>query len=228
MPNAPVLIVMLTYNDCTIPDAAEVFAQCKESAAEYWGFKEAPLPLADMQALFAEMKRCSKKTVLEVVAYTEAECLAGAQTAVACGVDMLMGTCFFDSVLALCKENGIRYLPFVGEVTGRPSVLGGTIEGMIAEAKTYLEKGAYGIDLLGYRFTGDADALIRRFVAEVDAPVCIAGSVNSFARLDALKTVAPAAFTIGSAFFDHAFGDDLRTQIDRVCAYMKEPVPAPC
>lgn len=228
MTHTPVLVVMLTYNDCTVSDAAEIFAQCKESAAEYWGFKEAPLPLPEMQALFAEMKRCGKKTVLEVVAYTEEECRAGAEMAVACGCDYLMGTVFSDAVCALCKAHGIRYMPYVGEVFDRPSVLEGSIDGMIAEAKSYLAKGAYGIDLLGYRFTGDAPALIRRFTEAVGAPVCIAGSVNSFARLDELKAISPAAFTIGSAFFDGCFGGSFPEQIDKVCAYMKEPAAALC
>lgn len=41
-------------------------------------------------------------------------------------------------------------MPFVGKITGRPSVLEGTIEGMIEEANSYLAKGCdMGIDLLG-------------------------------------------------------------------------------
>ena len=38
------------------------------------------------------MKECGKTTFLEVVAYTEAECLEGAKMGVECGVDYLMGT----------------------------------------------------------------------------------------------------------------------------------------
>ena len=37
----PELIVMLTYNDVTVPQAAEVFAKCEHTRARYWGFKEA-------------------------------------------------------------------------------------------------------------------------------------------------------------------------------------------
>lgn len=36
----PELIVMLTYNDVTVPQAAEVFAKCEHTRARYWGFKE--------------------------------------------------------------------------------------------------------------------------------------------------------------------------------------------
>lgn len=112
-------------------------------------------------------------------------------------------------------------MPFVGEIVGRPSVLTGTLAGMVAEAERYLAEGAYGIDLLGYRYTGDAAALNREFVAALDAPVCLAGSINSYARLDEVKEAAPWAFTIGSAFFDDCFGGTFCEQIDKVCDYMK-------
>ena len=132
-----------------------------------------------------------------------------------------MGTLYFDSVNALCRKSGVRYMPFVGQVTGRPSVLHGTAEEMIRQAQRCLAKGAYGIDLLGYRYTGDGAALNRAFTAAVPGPVCIAGSVNSYARLEELRQTAPAFFTIGSAFFDHAFGQDIPAQIDAVCRFME-------
>ena len=96
--NTPILIVMLTFNDKTVANASEIFEQCKNSRAEYWGFKEAPLPLEEMKALYGRMKALGKKTVLEVVAYTEHECMAGAKMAAQCGCDILMGTVFSDSV----------------------------------------------------------------------------------------------------------------------------------
>ena len=218
----PILIVMLTHNDRTVDNAYAIFEQCKDTKAQYWGMKEESLPLEQMKQLYAYMKRCGKTTVLEVVAYTEPESLAGARVAAECGCDILMGTIFFDSVNAFCKENHIRYMPFVGKITGRPSVLEGSMEEMIEEARLCLEKGAYGIDLLGYRYTADAKELNRRLVAEVHAPVCIAGSVNSFQRLDELKKAAPWAFTIGSAFFENKFGGSFPEQIDKVCDYIEK------
>lgn len=94
MGNAPELIVMLTHNDLTVTDAYEIFDQCKTSKAKFWGFKEEPLPLEQMQKLFAYMKDCGKTTFLEVVSYSENECLEGARKAVACNCDFLMGTTF--------------------------------------------------------------------------------------------------------------------------------------
>lgn len=220
MPDHPQLVVMLTHHDRTIEDAFEVFEQCKNTKAQYWGFKEEPLPLPQMKELFAYMRACGKTTSLEVVAYEEAECLAGAEMALECGCDMLMGTKFFDSVNELCQSHDLKYLPFVGEVSERPSILEGTLEDMVTEAQRYLEKGVWGIDLLGYRYTGDAVRLNREFVARVNAPVCIAGSVNSFERLDEVKEAAPWSFTIGGAFFEGCFGGSIAEQIDAVCAYL--------
>lgn len=220
MKKKPILVVMLTYNDMTVENAYEIFDQCNDSKAEYWGFKEEPLPLDEMKKLYAYMKECGKKTSLEVVAYTEKECIEGAKMAVECGCDMLMGTIYFDSVNKICKENGLEYMPFVGEVTERPSVLGGTIDGMIAEAKSYLEKGVSGIDLLGYRFTGDTVELNKRFVQEIDAPVCIAGSINSYQRLDEILDADPWSFTIGSAFFENKFEGTFKEQINKVYDYI--------
>lgn len=91
---------------------------------------------------------------------------------------------------------------------------------MIEKAHEYIKKGAWGIDLLGYRYTGDAAELNRMVIAEVDAPVCLAGSVNSFSRLDEVKKASPWAFTIGGAFFEGKFGEDFAGAIDKVYSYI--------
>lgn len=165
--NNPELIVMLTSNDITVKNASSVFDQCKNSKAKYWGLKEKGLPPIQMKQLFSDMKNRGKITVLEVVAYTEPECMEGARMAAECGCDILMGTVFFDSVNNFCKEMNIKYVPFVGKISGRPSVLDGSVEEIIKEAQEYLKKGVYGFDLLGYRFTGDASLLIREFISAV-------------------------------------------------------------
>lgn len=222
MSHYPELIVMLTHNDVTVKDAYEVFEACKDSKAKFWGFKEEGIPLEEMKKLYSYMKSLGKTTFLEVVAYTEEECMAGAQMGVACGVDMLMGTLYFDSINEYCKANNLKYMPFVGQITGRPSVLEGSIEGMIEQANELLKKGVYGFDLLGYRYTGDAAELNRRFVAGVPAPVCLAGSVSSYERLAEVKEANPWTFTIGSAFFENRFGGTFAEQIDKVVDYMAE------
>ena len=224
MGNAPELIVMLTHNDLTVHNAYDIFDQCRNSRAKFWGFKEEPLPLEQMKKLFRYMKSCGKTTFLEVVAYSEKECMDGAKKAVECNCDFLLGTTFSDSINEFCRLNHIKYMPFVGKITGRPSVLEGTVEDMIQEAETYIAKGVYGIDLLGYRYTGDATRLNREFVANVNAPVCIAGSVNSYERLTVLKSIAPWAFTIGGAFFENQFDGTFQEQIDKVCEYVNREI----
>jgi 2,4-dienoyl-CoA reductase-like NADH-dependent reductase (Old Yellow Enzyme family) len=223
MKKIPELIVMLTHNDKTVADAIEVFEASKDTPAEYWGFKEVGLEQDKMKKLVEMMKQAGKTTFLEVVEYTEDECIAGAKIGVECGFDILMGTMYFDSVRDIAKQAGMKYMPFVGEITGRPSILGGTIDGMIEEANSLIEKGIDGIDLLAYRFTGDPEELAARFVEEVDLPVCLAGSIKSFERLDKMKEIAPWTYTIGSAFFDKKFGDmSFADQINVVCDYMKK------
>ena len=61
-----------------------------------------------MKKLFKYMKECGKKTVLEVVAYTEGEGLKGAETAIECGCDILMGTIFSEKINDICRKNNNR------------------------------------------------------------------------------------------------------------------------
>ena len=222
MKNSLNLIVMLTHNDETVNNAHEIFEKCKNSDAKFWGFKEKSLPIEQMKNLYKYMKECGKTTFLEVVEYTEKKGLEGAKIALECGCDILMGTMFFDSINEFCRKNNLRYMPFVGNVTERPSILEGEIDEIIKEANEYLKKGVYGFDLLGYRYTGNAVELNERFVLEVNAPVCIAGSVNGYERLDELKNINPWSFTIGSAFFENKFDGSFEEQINKVCEYVKQ------
>ena len=192
---------MLTHNDHTVLNATEIFNQCQNSQAQFWGFKEKPLPYEQMKTLFAQMKACGKTTFLEVVEYTEQAGLTGAQMAADCGCDILMGTKFFDSINQFCQKHNIKDI--------------------VQEAKEYANKGVYGIDILGYRYIGNAVELNRQLVNNIDIPVCIAGSINSFQRLAEVKSISPWAFTIGSAFFDNRFSGSIAEQINKVCDFMK-------
>lgn len=218
----PDLVVMLTYNDFTSEDAEKIFEECKDTKAKYWGFKEKPISKERMKKLYSRMKECDKTTFMEVVAYTPEEGLAGAMIAAECGCDVLMGTKFHQEIADFCKTHNIKYMPFVGEIEGRPSVLTGEIDDIIAEAREAIANGAYGIDLLGYRYVGDARKLISRLVKETDAPVCVAGSIDTYERLDEIKESNPSTFTIGSAFFENKFNGDFADQINKVCEYISK------
>jgi hypothetical protein len=200
------LIVMLTHNDQTVPEAAKVFEECKNLPVINWGFKDVGIGQEKMKALCQTMKTAGKSTFLEVVTYTEPECLRGVKLAVECGFDYLMGTILYDSVVEYAKANCLKYLPFVGDVTGSPSILKGTADGMAQQAKDYKAKGAYGTDLLGYRYVdGDPEELSTNFIKNSPTPTVLAGSIGSPERLRRVQEMAPWRFTMGSALFTANF-----------------------
>ena len=205
------IIIMLTHNDQTVKNALEVFDSCKDLPVDFWGFKDVGLEHDKMAELIKAMKAAGKTTFLEVVTYSEEECMAGAKTAVEMGFDYLMGTIFFDSVYAYLQEHQVKYLPFCGTVTGSPSVLTGSFEEIIANAQSMIDKGVYGIDLLAFRHAQGAE------LAEV-----IAGSINSRERIDFINRINPWAFTMGSALFTENFapGAGVRKNLEEVVAYM--------
>ena len=210
----PDIIIMLTHHDVTVKDAAEVFEQCKDlEEVKYWGFKNVGLPKDQMKALVAAMKAAGKTTFLEVVTYDEASCLDGAQTAIDCGFDYLMGTLYYDSVAKLLRDNG----------TGSPSILEGSNQEIIENAKELMDKGIKGFDILAYRHVIDGEKLAYEFCAAVPAKICIAGSINSFKRIDTMFDIGPWTFTMGSALFEKKFvpTGSFRDNLVAVAYYMK-------
>lgn len=219
----PELIVMLTHHDKTVKNAIEVFDECKDMPIQYWGFKNVGLERDKMRTLIENMKAAGKTTFLEVVTYSEEECMAGAKTAVEFGFDYLMGTIYYESVNAYMKKQGIGYYPFCGKVSGSPSVLEGGFEEIIAEAKEMISKGIKGFDLLAYRHK-QGQQLAYEFCKAVDASVVIAGSINSYERLDIMKDLSPFAFTMGTALFDGDFDKSLgfKDNLSLVIDYMNK------
>lgn len=222
----PELIIMLTNNDITVSNAAEVFESCKDLPAKKWGFKDVGLPKEEMIALAKAMKDAGKETYIEVVTYTEEGCLEGAKLAYECGFDYLTGTLPFDSVFAYAKEHGLKYSPFCGEVGGSPVVLKGTVEEIAASAKECIEKGASGIDLTSYRYEdGDPLELTKAVVDAVGADkVCIAGSIGNTERMDAMKEAGVAEYTMGSALFNGNFvkNGTFRENLEFVLDYLSK------
>ena len=211
-------IIMLTHNDITVANAPELFSELHTCPVEYWGIKEKGLCEEDMIKLCRDIRSNGKKAVLEAVTYTEHESTASAYTAVRCGCDILMGTLYSDKVHKILNESNIKYMPFIGKVSGRPSVLEGTLEEMTSEIRRLKEKGVFGIDLLGYRYAEDAESLIRRLVSSAVLPICVAGSIDSYERLDFIKDISPAFFTVGSALFEGKFGGSIKEQIEKIKA----------
>lgn len=140
--------------------------------------------------------------------------------AVEMGFDYLMGTIFYPSVWEYLKDKNIKYFPFVGKVSGSPSILEGTAEEIVQQGKELADMGVSGFDILAYRHTGDAEGIAREFVKEMKVPVVVAGSVNSRARMRFVEDIGAWGYTMGSALFekdyvkDGTFRDNLKAVID--------------
>lgn len=218
------LITMLTHNDTTVKDAKKIFAECADLDCEFWGFKDIGLPQDQMRDLVSFMKDKGKKTFLEVVTLTEEGGIAGAELAISCGFDYLVGTIYHDSIMKLFSGVQTQYCPFVGKVHGHPSILEGTPEEITAEALAIEKAGVHGIDILAYRNKDRPAEIIESLVKNLKIPVTVAGSINDFARIDEVKKLNAWAFTIGGAFFDQKFvpGGDFKSQIKAVLDHLKK------
>ncbi|MSC85282.1 hypothetical protein EAI89_16300 [Eubacterium sp. am_0171] len=222
MKEKPNLVVMLTYNDVTVKNAHEVFESCKDLNVSHWGFKNIGLPKSEMKKLAEAMKNAGKTTYLEVVTYDEESCMEGAKTAVECGFDQLMGTLYFPSVHQYLMEHDVTYKPFVGKVYGSPSVLEGSFDEIVMDAKKMMQKGITGFDILAYRHE-QGEELAKEFCSKVNAEICIAGSISSYERIDTMFEIGPWGFTMGSALFDSKYvqGGGFRDNLSAVIQYME-------
>src|SRR5262249_46258171 len=112
------------------------------------------------------------------------------------------------ALLAIVRDSGTAYYPFPGKPVGHPTRLGGGPALIEGDCRRFLEMGCAGVDLLAYRAT-EADPInlvkaARRGLGRRGELIC-AGSVDSPARIAALKAAGCDAFTIGSAAFDGSF-----------------------
>jgi hypothetical protein len=220
----PELIIMLTHMDSTVPNALEIFNQTRDAPVTFWGFKDVGLPPEQMKALVSTMKDAGKTTCLEVVSLSEEEGLRGASLAVEAGFDILMGTVYYESIGKFMQGKPIKYYPFPGHVHSHPSILDGTIEEIVEHCKFLESKNADGLDLLAYRYTGDARDLLKPAVKSVNIPICSAGSVATFQRIAEIWDAGTWGFTIGSAFFDGKFvpGGTFTENAWAVCNWLEE------
>ena len=220
----PELIVMLTHHDKTVPDALELFERSKEYPITHWGFKDVGLAPREMQPVVQAMKDAGKVTFLEVVSLSEAEGLQGARLAVELGFDILMGTVFYPSIGDYLRDKPVRYYPFPGHVHSHPSILDGAIHKIVAHACELEEYGVHGLDLLTYRYTGDASRLLSEVVQATKIPIVSAGSIATFERIQEVWDTGAWGFTIGSAFFDRQFVPDgsFEENVFAVCNWLND------
>lgn len=220
----PELIVMLTHQDETVPDAMELFERTKDCPIIHWGFKDVGLPPEEMQAVATAMKECGKTTYLEVVSLSEEDGLRGARLAVDAGFDVLMGTVFYPSIGEYLKNTSVRYYPFPGHVHSHPSILDGTIDAIVSHACELEAYGVHGLDLLTYRYNGEAPRLLKEVVQATKIPVVSAGSIASLDRIKEVWEAGAWGFTIGSAFFEKRFVSDgsFEDNVLAVCHWLEE------
>jgi len=220
----PELIVMLTHHDETVPNALELFDRTKDYPITHWGFKDVGIPPKEMQAVAMAMKEAGKTTFLEVVSLSEEEGLRGARLAVDSGFDILMGTVFYPSINDYLQDKPIRYYPFPGRIHGHPSILDGAIDNIVAHARELETYGVHGLDLLTYRYTGNAPHLLSQVVQATRIPVVSAGSIASFERITEVWDSGAWGFTIGSAFFEKMFVPDgsFEENVLAVCNWLEQ------
>ncbi len=202
------MIAMLTNHDKTVPGAEAVFADNQGAATAFWGFKDVGISLPDAKKLVRRMKDAGKVTFMEPLIESEEGCLEAAQFAIDCQFDFVVGMAFYESVAKKLAGTGIKYFPTCGRRAGIPRMLYGTHQEIIDDAKRILAyDGVEGICLSVYRYVdGDPEAMAAEFVASVDKPLIITGSIGNDKRLEFVKNLKPWGFTIGSALFDDSFG----------------------
>jgi len=220
----PELIVMLTHHDKTVPEALELFQRTKDYPITHWGFKDVGISPEEMQTVVTAMKDAGKITFLEVVSLSEEEGLRGARLAVDLGFEILMGTVYFPSIREYLQDKTVRYYPFPGHVHSHPSILDGEIEKIVAHACELEAYGVHGLDLLTYRYTGNASSLLSQVVRSTRIPVVSAGSIASFERITEVWDSGAWGFTIGSAFFDKQFvpNGSFEENVLAVCNWLEE------
>jgi hypothetical protein len=203
----PDFIFMLTRADRTVPDAEAHVGEALAAGVRHIGFKDVGLPLPALRRLSEAVRSAGARVYLEVVSLDAASEAASARAAVELEIDVLMGGVRPAVVAPIIAGTPIRYHPFPGEIVGHPSVLRGSIASIVESARRLLDRpGVGGLDLLAYRFAGDAPELMRRVCAAAgERPVVVAGSLDRTERIEAASAAGAAGFTIGTAIFENAF-----------------------
>ena len=206
-------ILMLTKDDRTVSNAAAIYEEVRDTKVSYVGFKDIGLPLDEMKELAARIRADGRRMMLEVVSTSREAELCSIRAAIEIGVDYLLGGRQVADALLLLAGTSIRYFPFCGNTVGHPTRLEGTIDEIVADASRLAKMpGIHGLDLLGYRFAGDAEELTRRVVEAAHTPVIAAGSIDRAERVRAVCDAGVWGFTVGTALFEGKFATDFFKQ----------------
>ncbi|WP_298216267.1 hypothetical protein [Acidocella sp.] len=200
-------IFMLTRNDQTITDCLDLCELIRPLGLKHIGFKDVGVSVETLHRLTAKIRSLGASPYMEVVSTMPEAALDSARTAVALGVDHLLGGTEIDATLAIIRGTVIRYYPFPGTPLGHPTKLAGTAAQVEAQCRVFMAKGCAGADLLAYRATEDTPLnLVEAARRGVGAGrLIVAGSIDSAARIASIAQRGADAFTIGSAVFSGAY-----------------------
>lgn len=205
----PEFIFMLTKDDVTVSDAIQRVQDVKHPGIRILGFKDIGLGFRELENLTSAIQSSGRQVALEVVSLSQESELHSAEMAVSLGVDCLLGGTRGAQVCEIIAGTPIRYYPFPGHIVGHPSRLRGTREEIIESARLLAAtRGVTGLDLLAYRYDGDAENLMKLVVDAVDVPVIVAGSIDSPERIRAVVDAGAWGFTVGSAAFAGLFAPE--------------------
>ncbi len=201
-------IFMLTRNDRTVDDAFDHLTTALDLGVQHIGFKDVGLPIADLLELNRRIQAAGATSYLEVVSLDKETEIASVSAALEIGVDVVLGGTHPEEIGPMLFGNPVRYFPFAGRISGHPSVLNGPADQIVESARHIASlPGVDGIDLLAWRFDGDVDALVEQVIEAIDKPVVVAGSIVEPDQIRLLGRSGAAAFTVGTAVLDGAFGD---------------------
>ena len=198
-------ILMLTRDDRTIEVGAAALDEAAALGLRHIGFKDVGASPATLRELTRRIRALGATSYMEVVSTTPEAALHSAKVAEEIGVDRLLGGTDAEAILRVVGGTRIEYFPFPGIPEGHPTRLGGSPADIVAHCRAFLARGCRGVDLLAYRSTAaDPLDLVRaaRTALGQAGLLIVAGSVNSFDRIRALRAAGADFFTIGSAVFD--------------------------
>ncbi|MGA3352678.1 MAG: 1-(5-phosphoribosyl)-5-((5-phosphoribosylamino)methylideneamino)imidazole-4-carboxamide isomerase [Acidimicrobiales bacterium] len=213
-------IFMLTHNDTTVPNSAQVYERLRGTSLRHIGFKDIGATAEELAVVTAKAHADGLEVFLEVVSTSKESELASLDGARRIGVDWVMGGTHATEGVRILAGSNVKYCPFPGRIEGHPSILLGTVDDIAQDAKELTAMdGVFGLDLLAYRHPEeDPIEVVRAVVAASSGPVIVAGSIVTAEQIRKVAATGAWGFTIGGAIFEGRLpgAPDLASQITAV------------
>ena len=201
-------VFMLTRDDATVANALDMVEAVRPLGLKHIGFKDVGADPAALAVLASAIRETGAEVWMEVVSVEREDQLRAFALARELGVDWLMGGSYPKEALRILAGGRTRHLPFAGRPQGHPTRLGGGPAEVEAQCRDFVDIGCAGVDILAYRAIEaeplELVAACRRGLPE-GAKIVVAGSIDSAARIAAIRAAGADAFTIGTAAIDGAY-----------------------